>query len=350
MPAQASASLPFWDGTGLPMSRCKQFRSTNADTVRSYMGSLFCDHTLRTEGGMPPMSFRHHRTRLNGITFHATDYGMPYGRVMIDIPVISDICLVQFSISGTAAMSAGGKTFEMPPGHMCVLNSETPVRQVFDHDYKHVTVKIPIRQIESVLHKELGFRELNLELQPTPIKLDGAASGFAHMVRTICDDIDSGLSAYHHRRAVETVEDTLTRLLLAVVPHSYSDLYNAPAHGPAPYYVKRVEQYIYESRDHDGAITLADMVEVSGVSARSLHAGFRRFRDTTPMAYLKQCRLDRARRKLKTGVDDGTTVTEIAMACGFTHLSKFARDYQERFGELPSATLKQFEPHPTARS
>jgi transcriptional regulator GlxA family with amidase domain len=32
-------------------------------------------------------------------------------------------------------------------------------------------------------------------------------------------------------------------------------------------------------------------------------------------------------------------VTEIAMACGFTHMSKFARDFAARFGERPSALL-----------
>jgi transcriptional regulator GlxA family with amidase domain len=83
------------------------------------------------------------------------------------------------------------------------------------------------------------------------------------------------------------------------------------------------------------------MIVVSGVSARSLHAGFRRFRNTTPMLYLKNHRLDLARRQLREGADTGVSVTEVALACGFTHLSKFARDYLERFGERPSMTLKR---------
>lgn len=59
------------------------------------------------------------------------------------------------------------------------------------------------------------------------------------------------------------------------------------------------------------------------------------------MTYLKNCRLVLANRQLREGADSGLTVTEVALACGFTHLSKFARDYFERFGERPSATLKR---------
>lgn len=59
------------------------------------------------------------------------------------------------------------------------------------------------------------------------------------------------------------------------------------------------------------------------------------------MAYLKQCRLDMARKMLLAGSRDGATVTEIAFSCGFSHLSKFAYDYRQCFGELPSETLRQ---------
>jgi AraC-like DNA-binding protein len=32
-------------------------------------------------------------------------------------------------------------------------------------------------------------------------------------------------------------------------------------------------------------------------------------------------------------------VTQIALACGFTHMSKFARDFAARFGETPGKVL-----------
>jgi AraC-like DNA-binding protein len=105
-------------------------------------------------------------------------------------------------------------------------------------------------------------------------------------------------------------------------------LETSQAIGAAPYYLRRVKKHI-RAHGHE-PVSLADMVNVSGVSARSLHTGFRRFRGATPMKYLKNHRLELAHARLKKGSEAGQTVTDIALGVGFTHLSKFARDYQER--------------------
>ena len=106
----------------------------------------------------------------------------------------------------------------------------------------------------------------------------------------------------------------------------------------APYYVRRVENYI-RGHAHE-PISADDLVSVGGVSARSIYNGFRRFRSTTPMGYLKAVRLDMARDALIRGRRRGTTsVTEAATAAGYTNLSQFSRDYKARFREAPSRTL-----------
>ena len=62
-----------------------------------------------------------------------------------------------------------------------------------------------------------------------------------------------------------------------------------------------LEQFIEEhARD---AIALAELTGVAGVSARALQMGFRRFRDTTPMAYLRSIRLELARTELANKPD-----------------------------------------------
>ncbi|MDR3509515.1 MAG: AraC family transcriptional regulator [Caulobacteraceae bacterium] len=329
----------FWADNVMPLAQWTKFVSTDIDAVREHMSRMFCPHQLNIEGGAPPVAFRHNHTALGAMTFNATDYGTPYGRVSVVIPPIEELILVQFTLSGRAQITQCGMTFDLVPGQMCVLSGDTPVRQVLDKDYKHFTVKISRAETEAILAKELGYKPERLVFSPAPAPLTGAAAAFSHLIRTICDDIDSGLSAYAHPRTAGAIQDTLKRLLLAAAPHNYSDLFNATPTGAAPYYVRRVEEYI---RAHAREpISLADMIEVSGVSARSLHAGFRRFRGLTPMGYLKNYRLDLAHAKLKSGAANGSSVTEIAMASGFSHLSKFAHDYAERFGERPSATLKQ---------
>lgn len=327
-----------WDGSSMPLPHMARMVTKDLHEVHRHMEEMFCPHDLSVEGGAPPIDFRHHQASLKSVTFNATDYGNPFGRVVVTIPPIETLYLVQFSLCGTAQIFHGKTEFDLRPGEMCVLNPGVPVRQAFGEGYKHFTVKLTKSSLESVLSRELGHASEDLIFAPGPVRLAGQSAAFCRLVQTICDDLDSGTSAFGHSRAAGAMEDALQRLLLAAVPHNYSQGYNSPNAAAAPYYVCRVEAFIRKNISEP--ITLDQMIEVSGVSARSLHAGFRRFRNTTPMNYLKDCRLSLARRKLIGGAENGRSVTEVALDCGFTHLSKFARDYRDRFDERPSETLR----------
>ncbi|MNG18294.1 Regulatory protein PchR [compost metagenome] len=98
-----------------------------------------------------------------------------------------------------------------------------------------------------------------------------------------------------------------------------------------------MERYI-EEHAHE-AISIVEMAEHVGVSSRSLFAGFRRFRNTSPMLYLKEVRLRRVHEELQQGSAGSTTVTAVAFRWGFSHLGHFTTDYKRRFGESPSETL-----------
>jgi AraC-like DNA-binding protein len=103
-------------------------------------------------------------------------------------------------------------------------------------------------------------------------------------------------------------------------------------------HVRRVEAYI-EANAHL-PVTLETLVEIGGVSATALFEGFRRFRQTTPMAALRDHRMRRAHAEFeKAGVGD--SVTSIATRWGFYHLGRFAADYKKRYGETPSETLSR---------
>jgi transcriptional regulator GlxA family with amidase domain len=129
----------------------------------------------------------------------------------------------------------------------------------------------------------------------------------------------------------------LVSLVLASVPHNKTRAIDAAGRTAAPFFVRRVERFIEEhARD---AIALADLTGVAGVGTRALQTGFRRFRNTTPMAYLRSIRLELTRVELAKAGRLGASVAAVAHASGFAHLGRFARDYQACFGELPSETL-----------
>ena len=90
------------------------------------------------------------------------------------------------------------------------------------------------------------------------------------------------------------------------------------------------------------AITLQDVANNVGISLKTLHNGFQKYRNDTPKNYLKNLRLELVRKDLITAKLEKTneTVTEIALRWGFIHLSHFSESYFNKFGEHPSVTLK----------
>jgi AraC-like DNA-binding protein len=126
-------------------------------------------------------------------------------------------------------------------------------------------------------------------------------------------------------------------LLTAIVTASSatSDANRARLSTPSQAIVRRVEDYIdAHARE---PLVLADLVAVSGVSARTLQVGFRATHGMSPMAYVQQRRLARAREDLLSAAPK-TTVTEIARRLGFVAAGRFSLAYRQRFGESPSQT------------
>jgi AraC-like DNA-binding protein len=110
----------------------------------------------------------------------------------------------------------------------------------------------------------------------------------------------------------------------------------ASGSGAAEGRVRLAEGYM-EARAGD-ELTMAEVARAAGIGVRALQLDFQRIRGMSPRAVLHRFRLERAYARLLAG-DPATTVTEIALLCGFTHLGRFAASYRARFGETPSETL-----------
>ncbi len=101
----------------------------------------------------------------------------------------------------------------------------------------------------------------------------------------------------------------------------------------------RVENYIKENLSDD--LTLDQLVTVSETSASSLLRIFRLHRNTTPMRYVKQLRVEADHRALLVADPASVTVSDLATRYGFFQFGRFAADYKQVFGELPSETLNR---------
>lgn len=75
------------------------------------------------------------------------------------------------------------------------------------------------------------------------------------------------------------------------------------------------------------------------VSVRTLYSLFRRELELTPGEYFRYLKLEFVFQELSQG--QSRSVTDTAIDYGFTNLGRFARQYRQYIGELPSETLRR---------
>jgi AraC-like DNA-binding protein len=91
---------------------------------------------------------------------------------------------------------------------------------------------------------------------------------------------------------------------------------------------------------HDIDVSTGDMARELGISVRQLQYAVQSETGLTPSELLRETRLHHARQMLLQADRTTTTVSAVALACGFAHLGRFSATYAARFGESPSSTLK----------
>ncbi|BCJ39409.1 hypothetical protein GCM10010168_63430 [Actinoplanes ianthinogenes] len=108
-------------------------------------------------------------------------------------------------------------------------------------------------------------------------------------------------------------------------------------HDAHPATLRRAVEFIEQNAERD--ITPLDIAVAARVTLRSVQLAFRRHLDTTPTAYLRQIRMERAHRELVDSDPGVTTVSAVAMRWGFASHSTFAARYRSAYGIPPSETL-----------
>jgi AraC-like DNA-binding protein len=103
--------------------------------------------------------------------------------------------------------------------------------------------------------------------------------------------------------------------------------------GLANSHLAHISRAIRWIREHySEPVLIADLAELSGMSASSFHRHFRAATSMTPIQFQKQIRLQEARALLMTAP---ANVAEIGYLVGYESPSQFSREYRRTFGTPP---------------
>jgi AraC-like DNA-binding protein len=299
------------------------------------MSHAFVPHRMRLRGSPEDFRFDHAQRRLSRTSFNLVTFGTD---VEVDVKPFGDFYTVMLVLDGLLATVHGKQEASASAGSLLVFNSTTPTNFRMRGRFRQLTLRIDRRLMNEV------FRE---QLQAPPKKpiefvhMAGTATGAQHDLACFLVNhwrgLGTGGSVWGSERVAYYTERGLVAAILERLPHNYSVPWNHQAPRDAPASFRRAEQYILENVL--SPIALQDIAAAAAVSASSVTYLFRKYAGVSPIRYVTRERLKLARYALSESA--GTSVTETAFSCGFSHLSHFAKDYRKAFGELPSSTLQR---------
>jgi AraC-like DNA-binding protein len=313
------------------------FHSRDVDETRAWLrGKEFRFDPVGRPAARPDV-------RMNGIYLPSMYLGyLQYGiAASIHAAPARNDYWVQLPIRGLLAASFGGDDIACNPQRAVVLS---PTRD----DYYLMRSDADGARIHLSLNRDALLRQLSvllgepvdrpIEFEPALELTSGHGRSLASYLLMAATDLEHSDAALLDPITVGMFEQFIVTGLLLSHRHSYSERLRRRDKPIAPRDIRRAIDFVQSNLD--APITLADIVEVSGVAGRTLFKHFHEWRGISPMRYVRNSRFDKVRTTLMgAGLD--ASVTEVAMSCGFGHMGRFSVEYRKRFGESPSETLRR---------
>ena len=272
------------------------------------------------------------------------------GGIVAHLEPAGDLYAIEIPIMGAGLVAHQGEGVQLIPGRCAVITSPEHNSKWIDCGLQYRALRLQLRSsvVEAKFKALMGTDKADtVNFAPHIDFTNPVGRSFIESVSSVFSAVDAGASIYSHPSTALAFEDMLVMALLTGFAHSRSDMLDSPAKETSHRVVELAQEYLMVHSDDP--IAIENIAAVASVSVRSLQRTFRRIKDITPIRYLKNVRLDKARLRLSKGGSE-TSVTQVAMDSGFGHLGAFGADYKLRFGEAPSETLQRSLRHQSLRS
>jgi AraC-like DNA-binding protein len=246
-----------------------------------------------------------------------------------------DYVRVQFAHAGTGRTLIGGRATSVTSAQCCISPPDSTIEfgAGFQQLVWRVDRKVLTDKLEAIVGRPITGK---LDFQSALASGDAGTGSLSSILHCIVAHLAQSVSP-SPRLVLEELEQALIVSLLCNAEHNRQYLLAGAAPDVAPRQVRRVEEYI--DANWANPFRIEDMAAIAGASSRSVYRTFRNTRGYSPKEFLRQRRLVEARAMLNDP-DSPATVTQVALACGFSDASRFSKDFRKAYGQPPSAVRK----------
>ncbi|HET6760364.1 MAG TPA: helix-turn-helix transcriptional regulator [Propionibacteriaceae bacterium] len=314
--------------------RHQEFRSHDADEAHEWLRKTYADYNVKISGRSEDFAFSCSLTQLDGMSFGSMTHTMA---TEIDVfNGVPDLSIVEHREGAASQLRVGTQTVHLRAAECFLFPPDRPFQAVFDS----ISVGVTTLSFEDLQRDATGRIDQDaVELDFTRPITPAAGRHWSQTIQYVEGFINNSPLLATAPLARRELGWLVNSAVLACFPNSTLDAETPSYTGDTPHPLRRALSFIDEHASDP--ITLNEIATAARLSPRGLQAAFRRHLDTTPLAFLRSVRMERAHRELQ-GADqsEGVSVAAVAAKWGFTHLGRFAIEYRRRFGVSPSQTLR----------
>lgn len=272
----------------------------------------------------------------DGLNANLTHYGGFAYRAVLDPmnPPMAVVCT-----RGSGVVTTAQEDLRLAGGDVFLVSAHLPsVSTMNDGDY--AVLQVPWGAVRSLAEARTGIPPADLRFEAMAPVSAARQRTLARTAEFICGQlITSGATGMH-----PLIVPEMTRLAAATFLQAFPNTTMTASYLPGPVWVAPAAVHravAFIEADAAQPVTLDQMATAAGVTGRALQYAFRRYFGTTPTGYLRRVRLERAHAELADADPaSGLTVSAVARRWGWASHSRFTVAYQQRFGVLPSHTLR----------
>lgn len=306
------------------------------DEAQAYVTDVYIPHDLQAHD-RAPLDFNLRHMASERLTIGHLTYGADSELI---VPPMESCYHVNLTLHGETQVKQRGRlaATEAYAGGVAIAPTD-PFTVRWSPSAVQYAIKLPRRPLETQLSK--------LVRRPVerPIRFDlgfdltsPAGATLLSAVTFLAGELARSDGVATRPLLRDQLESYVLSALLHAVPNDFSDQLAAPGRPVRRSNIQRVIDHIHDDPAQD--LSISALADLAGITARSLQTGFQDVVGTSPSRYVRAVRLDRAHEDILAS-GGAHSISDIAMRWGFFHLSRFSKQYRERFGVLPSETARQ---------
>lgn len=335
------AQLLRIDPTSLPLTEYCVYSGTDYTEASRVVSGISENRSLTLVNEMDAPSYIElHRAQLNYSQIAVTA-NTAATQLHINVPLQHFVLVLP--LCGYHELATPNGPVKLEPGQASLSVVGQTLKATRSPRYVALVASLSRKGYEKLFGNAVDDVMLDLNAYPKVLSVtSNAFSSMLSILGTLCCELNEEANLYSRQnQVIARLEEALWMRFIDLYPALEPQLVGKKSNQVLPSYIKKAKEYINDHAKEE--IRLSTMVELTGVSARSLQSGFNAAFGCSPRSYIRKAKLSGIKRDLLNACPETTQVSDVAATWGMYHLGNLAHHYRAEFGELPSDTLKRNE-------